>query len=99
QAVETLKPGGTVLIVGIPETERVSFMIHDLRRKEISVLNVRRQNKCTAAAIELIASGRVNVDPLVTHRFPLRSAKTAFDLVSDYGGGVVKALVDVSTKA
>lgn len=99
QAVNMLKPGGVLLIVGIPEPERVSFRIHDLRRKEISVRNVRRQNECTAAAISLIASGRVNVDPLITHRFPLRSTKAAFDLVADYGDGVVKAMIDVSAQA
>lgn len=98
QAVNMLKPGGTLLIVGIPETERVSFRIHDLRREEIGVRNVRRQNECTAAAISLIASGRVNVDPLITHRFPLRSAKAAFDLVAGYGDGVVKAMIDVSAQ-
>ncbi|MGH9343156.1 MAG: zinc-dependent alcohol dehydrogenase [Terriglobia bacterium] len=98
QALELLKPGGALVVVGIPEMERVSFGIHDLRRKEISVLNIRRQNECTAAAIDLMTNGRVNIDSLVTHRFPLRAAKAAFDLVADYRDGVVKAVIDVSSE-
>ncbi len=93
QAVEVLKPGGTVLVIGIPEADRVSFNIHDLRRKEVRLQNVRRQNRCIKAAIDLIASGTINVDQLVTHHFPLAEAKRAFDLVAGYRDGVVKAIV------
>jgi L-iditol 2-dehydrogenase len=96
QAVEVLKPGGQLLIVGIPELDRVSFSIHTLRRKEILVRNVRRQNHCTAAAIEMISSGIVNVNPLVTHHFSIAQAKEAFDLVDGYCDGVVKAIIHVS---
>lgn len=96
QAVELLKPGGTLLIVGIPEVDRVSFDIHDLRRKEIRLQNVRRQNHCTATAIRLISTGAVNVDQLVTHHFSLAEAQRAFDLVADYRDGVVKAMIHVT---
>jgi L-iditol 2-dehydrogenase len=95
QAVEILKPGGQLLIVGIPEPDRISFSIHTLRRKEIQVLNVRRQNHCTAPAMEMIARGTVNVDRLVTHHFSLAQSKEAFDLVDGYRDGVVKAIVHV----
>jgi L-iditol 2-dehydrogenase len=96
QAVELLKPGGTLLIVGIPEADRVNFNIHALRRKEIRLENVRRQNHCTATAIRLASTGAVNVDRLVTHHFPLAEAQRAFDMVADYRDGVVKAMIDVT---
>jgi threonine dehydrogenase-like Zn-dependent dehydrogenase len=99
QAAEILRPGGKLLILGIPETERVSFNIHTLRRKEAPIINVRRQNECVAPAIEIVASGRVNLDPLVTHHFALTETKEAFDLVSEYRDGVVKAIVHVSPQA
>ena len=93
QAVELLKPGGRLAIVGIPETDRVSFSIDLLRRKEISIQNVRRQNECFQEAINLIESGKVKPDFMVTHRFRLEHAKEAFDLVASYGDGVVKAMI------
>jgi len=95
QAVELLKPGGRLAIVGIPETDRVSFSIDLLRRKEISIQNVRRQNECFQEAINLIESGKVKPDFMVTHRFRLEHAKEAFDLVASYGDGVVKAMIKV----
>lgn len=95
QAIEVLRPGGTLMIVGIPRAEQVSFSIDKIRRKEITIINVRRQNKCTQAAIDLLASGRARVDFMVTHRFPFERSKEAFDLVAEYSDGVVKALIKV----
>jgi threonine dehydrogenase-like Zn-dependent dehydrogenase len=95
QGIELLKPGGALLILGIPEVERVSFDIHSLRRKEVWIGNVRRQNQCMAAAIESIAQGKVNLDPLVTHHFPLAETAAAFEMAAGYRDGVVKALVDL----
>jgi L-iditol 2-dehydrogenase len=95
QALELLKPGGTLSIVCIPEAERISFTMEQFRRKELRVQNVRRQNQCVTAAIEMIASGAVNVDPLVTHHFPIADAAEAFKLVAARQGGVVKAIINV----
>jgi len=94
QAVQMLKPGGKLLIVGIPEVDRVSFSIDLLRRKEIAIQNVRRQNHCTQKALDGIADRTLVVDSFATHRFAFDQTKQAFDLVADYRDGVVKAMVD-----
>lgn len=96
QGIELLKPGGALLVVGIPEVDRVSFNINLLRRNELRILNVRRQNECVEHAIQLIADGRIDVAPLITHHFSLEESPRAFELVSARAGGVVKALVRVS---
>jgi len=96
QAIELLKPSGTLLMIGIPEVDRISFNIHTLRRQEIRLQSVRRQNQCMAPAIELVSKGVIKIDPLVTHQFSLAETKQAFDLVADYRDGVVKAIVHVS---
>jgi len=91
-----LKPGGTLLIVGIPELDRISLDINLMRRNELRIVNVRRQNKCVERAIKLIAGGLVDVRPLVTHHFSLEETGRAFELVSARGDGVVKAMIRVS---
>ncbi len=95
QAVELLKPGGTLVLVGIPESDRVSFRVDSMRRKELRLQNVRRQNDCTKAAIDLVASGAIDVDALATHHFGLDETKAAFNLVAEYADGVVKAIIHV----
>ena len=93
QAVALLKPGGKLMAVGIPTTERVSFEPDAMRRKELTIQNVRRQNGCMQAALDMVERGDVNVDFMITHRFPFSAAKEAFDIVSAYADGVVKAMI------
>lgn len=93
QAVELLKPGGELLILGIPDVDRVSFDISHLRRKEIRIQNVRRQNRCTPRAIDLVSSERIEAGFMATHTFDLDAAQKAFELVAGYGDGVIKAQI------
>ena len=99
QAVALLKPGGMLVMIGIPEVDRISLPIHIMRRREITFQNVRRQNECIGPAIEMIAAGAVDVDPLMTHHFDLAHSRDAFELVADYRDGVVKAMVNVGATA
>ncbi|MFP4433926.1 MAG: zinc-dependent alcohol dehydrogenase [Planctomycetota bacterium] len=96
QGLDMIKPGGKLLIVGIPEVDRVSFRMDTMRRNEITVQPVRRQNECTDEAIELVRSGKVNLDPMVTHHYPLEAAQRAYQIVADYDDGAVKVIIEVS---
>lgn len=94
QAVLLLKPGGKLLLIGIPGAQnRVSFDINLLRRKEICIQNVRRQNQCVQRAIDLIAGKAVDMDVMITHHVPFAQAQQGFEMVADYRDGVVKAIV------
>jgi L-iditol 2-dehydrogenase len=93
QAVDLLKPGGSLMLVGIPKVERVAFAIDHARRKELCLQNVRRQNDCLQAAIDGVARGDLHPDFMITHRFPFADTQAAFDLVDGYREGVVKALI------
>jgi len=95
QAIELLKPGGKLMLIGIPRENRISFSIDQIRRKEITIVNVRRQNACTQAAIDLLATGKGDVDFMVTHRFSLERTTEAFELVAGYKDGVVKAMIEM----
>jgi len=95
QAIELLKPGGRLMLIGIPEVDRVSFSIDLLRRREIEIFNVRRQVGCVEPALTLIETGRVVPAPYITHRYPLERCPEAFDLVEHYGDGVMKAMITI----
>jgi L-iditol 2-dehydrogenase len=93
QAIELLKPGGRLAIVGIPEKERIFFDAHKLRRKEIRILNVRRQNGCIQAAIDLAERMGESLDFMVTHTFSSEEAREAFETVKNYRDAVIKAVI------
>lgn len=94
QAVQILKPGGKLMLIGIPETNTVSFNINYLRHKEITIINVRRQNGCVERAIDLISKRKISVANWATHRFNFENAQEAFELVAGYRDGVLKAMID-----
>lgn len=96
QAVELLRPGGKLMLVGIPAVERVSVVIDKMRRKEICLQNVRRQCECVRPTLTLMQTGRLNADFMITHRFGFSQTKAAFDLVAGYSDGVIKAMIDFS---
>lgn len=95
QAVEILRPGGRLVLVGILREDRVEFDIEKIRRKELTIVNIRRQNGCTQHAIDLIADGKVDIDFMITHRFSLEQTKEAFDMVANYNDGVIKAMIEI----
>lgn len=92
-ALEMLKPGGKLMMIGIPETDTMEFNMDHMRRKEICVQNVRRQNHCTQTALDLIANREVEVNIMTSHRFDFEHTKAAFRLVDQYDDGVVKAMI------
>jgi len=94
QAVELLKPGGKLMVIGIPEFENWTIPVDTSRRKELCIQNVRRQNEAVQPALDMIAGGEIHVDPMVTHRFDFKDSKEAFDLVAGYKDGVMKAMID-----
>lgn len=95
QAIEMLKPGGMLLLVGIPQVDRVEFSIDLMRRKEIRIQNVRRQNHCMQSAIDFLTNNPGLMDFMLTHRYTLDQSKEAFDIVDSYSDGVIKAMISV----
>lgn len=94
QAVDLLRPGGKLIVVGIPEFDRWSMNVENTRRKEIMIQFIRRQVDCVQPSLDLMQNGEIIVDNMVTHRFPFPGTKEAFDLVAAYGDGVMKAMID-----
>jgi L-iditol 2-dehydrogenase len=94
QAIDILKPGGHLVIVGIPEFKKWTLSVDDTRRREISIQFIRRQVECVEATLEMMNNGKINVGNMVTHRFPFKNTKEAFDLVAGYHDGVMKAMID-----
>ncbi len=95
QAIDMLKPGGKLMLIGIPPTaDRVTFKIDKLRHKEICIQNVRRQCHCVQPALDMMDRGDFDVTVMVTHRFPFEQTQAAFDLAASYQDGVLKAMID-----
>jgi L-iditol 2-dehydrogenase len=96
QTVAIARPGGRILAYGtIAETEG-AFPYYDLYYKELAIANARAARpEDFPVAIGSVASGRVRLDPLVTHRFPLSETAAAFR--TDEMPEALKVVVDISS--
>ncbi|NLS91332.1 MAG: alcohol dehydrogenase catalytic domain-containing protein [Planctomycetaceae bacterium] len=93
QAMRILTPGGRLVMVGIPTAPQLTFDVHLMRTSELTFRNVRRQEGCMEPAIRMMADGRIDAGPLVTHYFPLEQIEPAFETVAAYDDGVIKAML------
>lgn len=94
-ALRILKPGGKLVLVGIPPSAQYTFNMDLMRRKELTVINVRRQNHCVEEAIELVVSRKIDIEKMVTHNFALEESAVAFDIVEGYKKGAIKAMINL----
>ena len=79
-AVASLRPGGCLVLVGIPADDRTTFSASVARRKGLTIKLSRRMKHTYPRAIHLVETGAVDVRSLVTHRFPLAQFDRAFDV-------------------
>jgi len=82
-AIAAVRPGGRVVLVGIPDGDRTTFRAAGARRKELSLQLCRRMLPGDLTrAIELVASGGFDLSGLITHRVPIAEAADAFAIAS-----------------
>jgi L-iditol 2-dehydrogenase len=85
-AMLATRPGGRVVLGGIPDGDRTTFQASTARRRGLTIAMVRRMNDVYPRAIGLAASGRVDVAALISHRFGLAQVAEAFTVAAGRGG-------------
>jgi len=96
QAVDVTCTGGKVILVGIPADDRMTIKASTARHKGLVFKPVFRMKHTYPRAIRLVQTGMVDVKPLATHLFPLERIGEAFELVTGYEDGVLRAVIQVS---
>ena len=77
-AMASVRPGGRVVLIGIPGDDAISFGASLARRKGLTIAMVRRMNEVYPRAIGLAARGVVDLGSMVTSRFGLGEVREAF---------------------
>ncbi len=77
-AIDSVRPGGRVVLAGIPADDAITFQASVARRKGLTIAMVRRMNHVYPRAIGLAARGVVDLGLLVSRRAALGEAEDAF---------------------
>jgi L-iditol 2-dehydrogenase len=93
QAAQMTRNAGRVVLTGIHTSQFVKVDASAMRRKELTLLNVRRSNHETKDALVLLAVHPAWFAPLLTHSRDLDHIDEAFRIASQYRDGVGKMIV------
>jgi L-iditol 2-dehydrogenase len=95
-ASRMVKVLGKVMVIGIPDEDFYHFDASSSRRKELTVVFVRRSNLTTERSMELVAENKIDIASYATHRFPLDKVGEAMETMISKRDGVVRAVIAVS---
>ena len=85
-AIYSARPGGVVVLAGIPPDDRTGFTASTARRKGLTIMMVRRMKHTYPRAIDLASAGLVDLASIVSHRFPLGEYERAFAVAGNREG-------------
>ncbi len=94
QAAEMARPGGRVVLVGIPSADILTMKHSTARRKGLTILMSRRMKHTYPRAIRLALGGAFELEALISRRYPLAETAAAFASYAAWEPGVQKLLVE-----
>ncbi|XP_024395168.1 sorbitol dehydrogenase isoform X1 [Physcomitrium patens] len=94
-ALKATRAGGRVCLVGMGHNE-MTLPLTPAAAREVDILGVFRYRNTYPLCLDLISSGRVNVKPLITHRFGFnqKDVVDAFE-TSAKGGSSIKVMFNL----
>jgi threonine dehydrogenase-like Zn-dependent dehydrogenase len=95
-AVSLCRREGTVLMFGVPDAEVYPLPAWEILRKNIRFIGTVHPEvqRDLPLALDMIRQGRIDVSPLITHRFPFERAQEAFTLAVERHDRPIKVLLD-----
>lgn len=97
-SIEIARPGGQVVIVGIPAGDRTAFRASIARRKGLTLRLARRSTAASfATAVGIVEKGSLDLGALVTLRLPLVEAERGFEALVERSG--IKVVIEPTAAA
>lgn len=94
--IELCRPFGRILYFGVPPETIDGVRWRDLLIKNLTVHTSVNPSfeRDFPLAMQWIGEGRVDLSPIITHRFPLAEIQTAFETFRDRTDGALKVIVE-----
>lgn len=93
QAFSAAKRGATILLFSVPKAGAIHpLSLEEVYQKELTILGSMINPDTHQRAVDLINRGRIQLEPIITHRFPLEQVKEA--ILMQMSGQAVKVMVE-----
>jgi len=93
QCLAALKKGGRAMALGVFENPEVKLNLQDMVNRELQIHAILAYIWDFQTALDLVATGRIRLKPLISHTFPLSRIQEAFELLLDKREKAVKVLI------
>ncbi len=93
--LKAAKSGGTIVVVGLGDNSDYTVPMVELAIKELDIKGIFRYVYTYPAAVNLLASGAVDVEAMVTHHFDFKDTLKGFEYAEKGLDGAVKVMIDV----
>jgi D-arabinitol dehydrogenase (NADP+) len=95
RSIDFVRMGGTVLLFGVPPSGRnLEMEGFKIFRKGLTVLSSFTSVRNSFQAVDLLQSGKIQVEPLISHHLPLKEMPRALELIESRDPAVKKVLVE-----
>lgn len=92
QCIDLVAPTGTVILLGMDGSPN-SVTELQIFRKEMSVVGSRMNSAMFPTIIDRVASGKMKLEHMVSHRFSTARAADAFGMAVEQPSGFLKAMI------
>jgi threonine dehydrogenase-like Zn-dependent dehydrogenase len=93
QAIDVAKRRGRVVLVALLTEYAPQLPAYDILSKELCIIGSTMSNhEDTRRAIELVASGQVDVEAIATHVLPIEDAQRGIELARTKADGAIKVV-------
>jgi threonine dehydrogenase-like Zn-dependent dehydrogenase len=98
QCLEALRPQGKAILYGVHGRKLTDFPVDTIVLRDLIVYGALTDRVGWEEMIDLVASGRVDLGNIITHRLPLECAPVAYSLVRDRSQGAIKAVLEIGSR-
>lgn len=94
RAIDFARHGGTVLLFGVPPSgKNMEFEAFKIFQKGLTLLSSYTSVRNSFQAISLLQTGQVQVEPLISHRLPLKELPRALEMIESHDPAVKKVII------
>ena len=96
QSLRSLQKGGQAVLVGLFEAETIRIPANLFVQKEISLTGSQGYHWDFQRAIELVKSGSIDLEKMLTHQFTLEQTQEAFETLVNPDRDAIKVIISNS---
>jgi 2-desacetyl-2-hydroxyethyl bacteriochlorophyllide A dehydrogenase len=94
RATDFARKGGTVLLFGVPPAgKNLEVEAFKIFQKGLTLLSSYTSVRNSFQAVNLLQTHQVSVEPLISHRLPLKEISKAFEMIESHDPKVKKVMI------